>query len=290
VRRFLQDRRYHFEDRPNALFLARGPAATVTMYRTGKILVTGEDAEVVGRLIAAHLGIEVGLGDEEREEMTTPRYRGRLAAGPAGVFEGTIIGSDESGKGDYFGSLVVAGVAVPTADAWTALARMGVRDSKEVAERAIGRLADGIEAGCPFAIVEYPPEDYNRAFLRVGNQTKLLLDAHERVIRDLAKEAPPAVVVVDQFPGAQVLRKSFGADLPARIDIRPRAEDNLAVAAASIVARRRFLASLTVLSAEAGIELPRGAGAPVRAAVAELGRRRGTRDLAHFAKTHFVLR
>ncbi|MHB8585366.1 MAG: ribonuclease HIII [Thermoplasmatota archaeon] len=290
LRQILSDRRYHFEKRPNAVFLARGPGATVTLYGTGKILITGPDAEAVSRLLIPAGAARVTPEDAIYGGSPEPGERESSIRGHDLFVEGSRLGTDESGKGDYFGPLVVAGVAIPNEDAEAALVRARVRDSKTVADSAIGAMADRIEQSCPFEIVEFPPPEYNRAFAKAGTVTRMLLDAHGAVIRKLYARNHVGRIIVDEFPGAKSLPKSFGASVPATIIVRPRAEDDLAVAAASILARRRFLASLTVLSAEAGIDLPKGAGVRVKDAAKEVVRRYGKNKLEELAKTHFILR
>jgi ribonuclease HIII len=68
---------------------------------------------------------------------------------------------------------------------------------------------------------------------------------------------------------------------------RTKAEDDPAVAAASILARAEFLKRLFFLGQEAGIELPKGASPMVEAAAVNLVKSGGPDILEKYAKIHF---
>src|SRR5206468_713436 len=109
----------------------------------------------------------------------------RLA--PAGT-----IGTDESGKGDYFGPLVVAGVYVPDGGR-EVLAALGVRDSKTLSDGQVERLARAVREAYPTAVVAIGPERYNALYAKVGNLNRLLAWAHARVIENLLERVPELV-------------------------------------------------------------------------------------------------
>ena len=108
----------------------------------------------------------------------------RLA--PAGT-----IGTDESGKGDYFGPLVVAGVYVPDGGR-EVLAALGVRDSKTLSDGQVERLARAVREAYPTAVVAIGPERYNALYAKVGNLNRLLAWAHARssASRSVARRSP----------------------------------------------------------------------------------------------------
>ena len=93
-------------------------------------------------------------------------------------------------------------------------------------------------------------------------------------------------VVIDQFSKKDEIGPAL-SDLELDIEQFPRAESELAVAAASIIARAEFLIRLRELGEEHDLLLPKGAGPPVDAAGAEFVRRHGFETLPQVAKVHF---
>ena len=72
-----------------------------------------------------------------------------------------------------------------------------------------------------------------------------------------------------------------------KLEQRTKAESDIAVAAASILARAEFVRALSKLSMEAGVELAKGAGAGVKKQAIEIYTNKGREGLAKLCKTHF---
>jgi ribonuclease HIII len=198
------------------------------------------------------------------------------------------IGTDESGKGDYFGPLVVAGVYVDGRAAEDFLKNLGVRDSKKVSDRRAGALAAEIAKALPHTRVAIGPARYNELYASMGNLNRILAWAHARAIENLAGKYPAAVALTDKFgDDAYVANALMKGGRELELVQRVRAEEDVAVAAASLVARAEFLSRLAALSSRAGLPLPKGASAGVEEAARELVRRKGKAALAAFAKVHF---
>src|SRR5581483_9193706 len=225
---------------------------------------------------------------------TGQRTRGR---DPATIFTAPWIGTDEAGKGDYFGPLVAAAVYVDT-EAVRRLTRLGVRDSKTLSDGRVRQLADAIRDACgarAIAVVTLPPDTYNRLYEQFQREGKalnaLLAWAHARAIEELLNnglETPN--VIVDQFAGVQTITSALLREGRARglnLVAVPRAEANVAVAAASILARARFLAWMEATSREIGITLPKGASDAVVQAARAVVSRLGPERLRALAKLHF---
>ena len=203
------------------------------------------------------------------------------------------VGTDESGKGDYFGPLVVGGVLVETGTR-EQLAALGIRDSKKLGDARCRRLATEIRRICVerYREVIIPPERYNtlyEEFRREGrNLNHLLAWAHARAIESLLEYAPCQLAVADQFGNEYYIRsRLMNKGREIELIQEHRGERYLAVAAASILARDRFLAYLDRLSDEAGLTLPKGAGPPVVTAARKYVERHGTDKLAAVAKLHY---
>ena len=197
------------------------------------------------------------------------------------------IGTDESGKGDYFGPLVVAGVFLPEGQA-DVLRELGVRDSKRMTDGRVRAVAADVKRGYKHAVVAIGPEKYNELYGKFRNLNRLLAWGHARVIENILAEVPAETALTDRFGDERFVRDAM-LRLGRTIELiqRTKAEEDPAVAAASVLARAEFLYRLHALSQDAGMDLPKGASTLVDEAAVELVRRSGPEALARFAKLHF---
>lgn len=197
------------------------------------------------------------------------------------------IGIDESGKGDYFGPLVIAGVYV-SAEQEEQLRALGVRDSKAITDKKVAALAHQIRTLCPFTVVAIGPERYNSLHASFKNLNKLLAWGHARTIENLLEKVSCNCVVADQFGDERFLKNALmGKGRTVTLIQKPRAEEEIAVAAASIIARAEFLRRLQELSTRYGVHLPKGASDPVITAGKAFVKRHGADMLRQVAKLHF---
>jgi len=199
------------------------------------------------------------------------------------------IGTDESGKGDYFGPLVVAGVYLPDGQE-DVLRDLGVKDSKRTSDNRVRDLAALIKAGYKHSVVAIGPEKYNDLYAKLRNLNKLLAWAHARVIENILERTRAPLVITDQFGDERfvqnaLLKKGRTIELVQKV----RAEEDMAVAAASILARAEFLHRLQALGRDVGLELPKGSPPAAEEVAAELVRRHGPDILRTVAKLHFKL-
>ena len=244
--------RFEFRPVPHAVFSAKGEGVVATLYRSGKLVVQGADP--------AAFAVRYGLEGEQESK--------KAAGRPAELDGVALVGSDESGKGDVFGPLVVASVRVEAGDA----ARMregGIGDSKAIADGTILRLAPALREHFPHAVTVLDPPEYNAEHARQGNLNPLLADLHAATIRRVA--VPGVPVLVDRFANERLLAERL-ADLDAPLLQRTKAEREMAVAAASVLAREAFLVRLAELSEAFAVDLPKGAGDPVDRALARFPR------------------
>lgn len=278
LRQLLDEAGYDFETKPHALYSARKGKLNVTVYQKGpKVLVQGKDTEDFVRftLEPAVLG-EARLG---YEEVLEPEH-----------FE-PHFGIDESGKGDFFGPLVIAGVYTDARIA-RQLIDAGVTDSKRIGSAAkIRKLAAVIREtpGCLCEVVSIGPERYNEMHASFGNLNRLLAWGHARVIEKLHSARPDCPrALSDQFARAEVLEKALKQKgLSIHLDQRTKGESDPAVAAASILARERFVDWMDKTSSACGVTLPLGASDAVIQAGRDLVSRHGRDALGRAAKLHF---
>jgi ribonuclease HIII len=277
LRDVLAEDGFDFEEKPHMLFSARKDRLTIAVYAKGpKAVIQGRGIEdfITFVLEPRVLGeAKFGYEDVHSPELFAPHF-----------------GVDESGKGDFFGPLVIAGVYVDGALA-VSLRDAGVRDSKAIgSDKRIRELADAIrKSGAPHSIVTVAPPRYNELYRKMGNLNRLLAWGHARVIENLCEARPDCPSALsDKFADARVLERSLmEKGRKIRLDQRTKAESDFAVAAASILAREKFIGWLDSAGRESGVKLPRGASAAVKAAAAELVAKRGPGALESCAKTHF---
>ncbi|PYL20651.1 MAG: ribonuclease HIII [Verrucomicrobia bacterium] len=278
LRMLLQELGFEFAAKEYTLFFAQKNKLSVAVYEKGpKVLVQGKGVEefVQFELEPKILG-EAKLGYEEvhSPEMFEPHF-----------------GVDESGKGDFFGPLVISGVYVDRGIAHNLL-DAGVQDSKRIGSDARIRALAQVIRKTPGGLVEtvlIGPRRYNELYEKFGNLNKLLGWGHARVIENLLEKKPDCPrSLSDQFADARVIEQSLLRH-GRKIDIeqRLRAESDIAVAAASILAREAFINWLERRGRELGLRLERGVSANVKETAKKLAQINGSQALREVAKVHF---
>jgi len=278
LKRDLEARGFMFRDLPYAHFAAehRGEKVSVAMYTSGKFVVQGKGTtDFVQFYLEPQLLGEARLGYEHILDPTMLEPR---------------IGVDESGKGDFFGPLVIAG-AFLNEDAARNMMEIGVRDSKLIKSDArIAEIAKAIRLteGCVTDVVAIGPEKYNQLHARMRNVNDILGWCHARVIENLLGRVDSPKAISDQFGNKRIIEKAL-MERGRKIELvqRHKAESDLAVAAASIIARNEFVMRLRRLGKEYGVELPKGASTAVEEAAAQLIAKHGRDALGKVAKMHF---
>jgi ribonuclease HIII len=198
-----------------------------------------------------------------------------------------ILGIDESGKGDFFGPLVIAGVMAGPEEA-AVMEGWGVRDSKKISDNRILELSGRITDEFVHTVVVIGPEKYNELYARIKNLNKLLAWGHSRVIENIAEKHTPDLAVSDKFGRADSIENAL-MKKGRRIKLiqQVRAESIVQVAAASILARAKFVEYMRRLSEQYKTKLPLGAGTPVDEAGRSLAAKLGPAIFDKIAKTHF---
>ena len=261
----------------------------IDLFTTGKALIQGKPGELQTQLKAWWDNRNGFL----RESISQPVSQSSFVEAPATPLDKSYagrvrIGLDESGKGDYFGPLVIAGVFVDinTEDKLIAL---GVRDSKELNDNRILALGEQIKALCPHMVVPIEPTRYNELYAKVKNLNRLLAWGHAWTLENLLEKVSCDLAIVDKFGDDTYVRAAL-QEKGRQITViqQTHAEADIAVAAASILARARFVQYMEQLSRKVGKTLPKGASDPSivttgRELVAEFGKD----VLNEVAKLHF---
>ena len=217
---------------------------------------------------------------QEKPEKTEPEVK--ASPKPTGW-----IGTDESGKGDYFGPLVVAGVYLED-NLLPQLRQLNVRDSKKISDGVIKDLDFRLRSICRYSVVVIGPEKYNLLYSRMKNLNRILAWGHARVIENILLQVDAARALSDQFGDEMYIKNALmKLGKKIRLEQRPGAESDLAVAAASILARAEFLNRLEGLSRECGMVLPKGASPQTEEAARKLVEKLGKENLEKYVKMHF---
>ena len=282
LKSWLQAHHYEFREVPYARFAAEKDKTNLVFYESGKLVVQGKGTqEFIEFVLEPEILKEARLGYEAvlNPEMLLPR-----------------LGVDESGKGDFFGPLCIAGVYVneSVVKVW---ADAGIRDSKNISsDKRIKELAELIRdtPGCVTSVVPIGNEAYNRLYFKMRSVNTLLAWGHARVIENLMAQKhrmtpPPARAISDQFASNKDVVGKALMTLGRAIELvqKHRAEEDLAVAAASILARHEFVTRLANLGKQFNMVFPKGASAAVDAAAKEFIAKHGVENLPKVAKMHF---
>jgi ribonuclease HIII len=277
LRSVLKERGFSFEEKPYMLYAARKEKLIIAVYEKGpKAVVQGRGLEdFISFVLEPEVLGEARLGYEEvhSPEQFEPHF-----------------GIDESGKGDLFGPLVIAGVYLD-GNLSRQLRDAGVQDSKAISsDKKIRDLAAMIrKSGAPFEVIVLKPERYNQLYSSIGNLNRLLAWGHARVIENLCARVPDCPrALSDKFADARVLQKALlEQGRKIQLDQRTKAESDYAVAAASILAREAFIDWLDRSGKELGVVLAKGVSPKVKAAAATLIAEHGADMLPKVAKMHF---
>ncbi len=282
VKKHLSENNFEFRKVSYAAFAGAKEKLNVVFYESGKLVVQGKGTqEFIEFVLEPQILGEAKLGYEAvlNPELLLPR-----------------LGIDESGKGDFFGPLCVAGVYVneKVIAAWK---DVGIRDSKNISsDKRIFELAKLIREtpGCVTTVVPIGNEAYNRLYAKMLSVNTLLAWGHARVIENLMGQKhrmnpPPVRAISDQFASDKATVGKAIMSLGREIELvqRHKAEEDIAVAAASILARNEFVSRLAQLGKEFGMVFPKGASAAVDAVAKEFVAKQGAENLAKVAKTHF---
>lgn len=271
LRKDLERQDFTLTQPPHTLFQGKKKGLCCTLYTSGKLVVQGKE---MNEFIEFYLEPEVlgtfSFGYETTHQDMTPH-----------------IGVDESGKGDFFGPLCIAGVYADE-NGIAELKKLGVKDSKRLKDPQILKIAEKIRKKYLFHLVRIGPKRYNELYERFGNLNLLLGWGHATVIEHMLDKTNCQKVVIDQFAAEHVVQTALRKKRKeAHLVQRTQGEQDLVVAAASILARAAFVEGLLQLEKEMHHSLPKGANSSTIEAGKKLVQRFGADILQHVGKLHF---
>lgn len=199
----------------------------------------------------------------------------------------THIGTDESGKGDFFGPLVIAGVMVDE-QAAKIFSDAGIKDSKKITDKKILTLAPLIQQHSVYSVVAISNSRYNELYYKIKNLNKLLAWGHARVIENVLEKRNCEYALSDKFGDESLIKSALmekGKSI--RLEQMVRAESDVAVAAASVLARAVFVQKIAEMEKTYGLKFPKGCSSMVKDTAREFVEKFGRERLKEVCKTHF---
>lgn len=266
---------------PGIIFAAKKNGTSITSYKSGKVMFQGGEAE------------------NEAKRWGTPNTSSTVTSSkgdtlPPNFATKSVIGSDETGTGDYFGPITVAAVYV-AADQIELVKELGVKDSKMLTDEFMRKIAPDLKETLTHSLLILRNEKYNEVQQKGWSQGKIKALLHNQAIRKvLEKIAPtkPDHILIDQFAERGIYYRHITGEkeiIRENVLFATKAEQlHLSVAAASIIARFAFLEEMDKLSKEVGSTLPKGAGRNVDQKAAEILLARGEDSLRSITKWHFA--
>jgi len=267
LKNLLHNEGFSFEGMDHALWAAKKEGIKAILYKSGKILVQGKGA-------CDFASKYLGATHEVKPEINASKHE-------------SWIGTDESGKGDYFGPLVIAGVFV-NKDNLQKLQELNIKDSKKINDELITKLAFKIKSCSTFSVITITPVKYNELYGKFKNLNSLLAWGHARAIENILEKKECKNALSDKFGNESLIKNALmkhGRTI--ELEQRHRAEDDIAVAAASILARNEFITRMDKMSHEYQIPFQKGASDKVKEQASEFIRKYGRENLKCIAKLHF---
>ncbi len=269
LKNILEKDGFDFVSVDHAFWQARRGKVYITFYRSGKVMIQGDAAgEYAQKYLFDLKSNQKQFGLESLRNVES------------------WIGTDESGKGDFFGPLVTAALYVDKKSEHQ-LWLMGVQDSKKMSPEKIINGAELIKKKFSYEIFTLLPEQYNFLYDQYKNLNKVLAFTHVQAIRKLVEKTKCRIVLSDKFGNETLMQNEVGETLDIRLIQEHRAEANLAVAGASILARANFVENLAAMSKKYRLAFPPGASAQVVEAAKKFIQQYGRDELKNVAKLHF---
>lgn len=272
---------------PGVVFAAKLPDTAITIYTSGKVMFQGKGAERE----ASRFG---NITDSIQQKKTSTQIKTKGDILPNNFASYSIIGSDETGTGDYFGPITVAAVYVPK-NKIDLVRELGVKDSKQLTDSAIREIAPNLIASCTHSILTLRNDRYNEIQSKGYSQGKIKALLHNQAIKHvLNKIAPekPEYILIDQFVERETYYhyiQNAKEIISENVLFSTKAEQlHVAVAAASILARYAFLVEMDRLSQQVGFSLQKGASHLVDEMAAKIWIQYGEETLRSISKWHFA--
>lgn len=287
LKAFLSDYDVVFKPQQYCVFAAKCSKFKALFYQSGKFVIQGSCVDDIVQALVDEFKIRnVSLNcnpvsNNEKSKKTPDKTT------TSNHNYSAYIGVDESGKGDFFGPLVIAGVCV-NEDNKQLFIDMGIKDSKKINDKTIKKMSLEIQKRSVWSIVMITPTKYNELYSKFKNLNKLLAWGHARVIENILNKYPCEYALSDKFADESLIKNALmknGKNII--LEQKIKAESDIAVACASVLARNAFVEKIGSLSLNYGIDFPKGASKLTIEAGREFIKKYSKEDLKNVAKIHF---
>jgi ribonuclease HIII len=252
---------------------------TVVFYNSGKLVVQGKNIDILLDKLDK-FGIDAKMQrckdakQNENHSLLTANYS-------------SYIGTDESGKGDFFGPLVIAGVLLDEKNR-PIFEELGIKDSKTLKDKQMLKMVQQIQKNSAFSVVVISNAKYNELYIKFRNLNKLLAWGHARVIENILEKRPCDYAISDKFGDESLIQNALmEKGQKITLEQRVRAESDLAVAAASVLARATFVQRMADMESFYGCKFPKGCNDNVKDYAKEFIKQFGKQRLLEVCKAHF---
>lgn len=258
---------------------------TATFYNSGKFVIQGKNIDILlDKLDGIGIDAKMQRGKEAKNE---PIILSAIQPFNGGVGTPPYIGTDESGKGDFFGPLVVAGVLIDEKNRLLFI-DLGIKDSKTLKDEAILKMAQQIQKHSVYSVVAISNTKYNELYAKFKNLNKLLAWGHARVIENILEKNDCEYALSDKFGDESLIQNALMKNGKSiKLEQRVRAESDIAVAAASVLARATFVQKMKYMENFYGCKFPKGCNDGVKVCAKEFIQKYGKERLAEVCKMHF---
>lgn len=266
---------------PGVIFAAKLADTAITIYKSGKVMFQGNGSTR-----------EASLWGTSSTKTTTTSAKGDLL--PPNFATLSVLGSDETGTGDYFGPITVAACFVSSEQVELVKA-LGVKDSKMLTDDIMRKMAPDLMATLTHSVLVLKNEKYNDIQSRGSSQGKIKALMHNQALKHVLKKMDsekPAYILIDQFAERGIYYNHIKTEkeiVRENVLFSTKAEQlHVSVAAASIIARYAFLKEMDRLTEIAGTTIPKGASAKVDEIAAKIYLKHGEEFLKSITKWHFA--
>ena len=286
LKTFLSNYDVVFEQQQYCVFTAKCSKFKALFYQSGKLVIQGSCVDDVVQALLEEFKIQNvnlncnSVSNNEKNKKTSDKTTSNHNYS-------AYIGVDESGKGDFFGPLVIAGVCV-NEDNKQLFIDMGIKDSKKINDKTIKKMSLEIKKRSVWSTVMITPTKYNELYSKFKNLNKLLAWGHARVIENILNKYPCEYALSDKFADESLIKNALmknGKNII--LEQRIKAESDIAVACASVLARNAFVEKIESLSSYYGINFPKGASKLTIEAGREFIKKYSKDELKNVAKIHF---
>ncbi|WP_303969371.1 ribonuclease HIII [Sporosarcina ureae] len=271
---------------PGVIFAAKTSDTSITAYRSGKVLFQGAGADR-----------EAARWSANGSSTAVAKPKSSIATGdtlPANFASLSVLGSDETGTGDFFGPITVAACFV-SSDQIELVKELGVKDSKQLTDAYMQQIANDLKEVVTYSVKTLDNVAYNDIQSQGWSQGKIKAILHNQALQEVLEKIDPVVpehILIDQFAQRKTYfnyLKDESSIIRDRVLFSTKAENlHVSVATASILARVAFLEAMDQLSIEAGVTLPKGAGPRVDQVACQIIRKKGEPFLHSITKVHFA--